>query len=438
MLGQLIRVLAIAVFAAVFQSAGAAADDSCSANSSGTCGADSARTSPDARAGFGLFPFGFHNAPSSGTAPSPASSAAKIKTAPPVQPAAGGPEVVLFYAWDCPHCHQAMEWLSGLGARYPGLKVSKYEIKRSAENRELFAGYLAGHKAGPAGVPAFFIGGRLLVGFVRGQSEAGLLAALDEASGKTAQQSAQEIAVPFIGSINPAAVSMPQFSFVLGLLDGLNPCAMWVLVMLMSLLIHTQSPRKMLMVGGIFVAASAVVYFAFMAAWFNLFLVIGGSRWITAFLGSIAVAMGLVNIKEVFFFKQGVSLMIPESAKPTLMARMRLIINERNTAVAVAATIVLALFVNLVELGCTIGLPAIFTRVLSVKQTGFAAKYFYMGIYNIAYVIPLAAIVGAFVFTLGRFRMTETHAKVLKAVSGILMLLLGLLMVLRPDALVMM
>ncbi len=346
-------------------------------------------------------------------------------------------EIAFFYTYDCPHCRKAIKWLSTLNTAYPGLGVHKYEVKREEKNRALFAQYLAEHKAAPSGFPTFFIGEEIIVGFAENRTPAEIITALDALAGNPGCpcDDKKEITVPLLGSIDPSSVSMLQFSLVLGLLDGLNPCAMWVLMFLMGLLVYTQSARKMLLIGGIFVTASAVVYFAFMAAWFNLFLIIGHGRWITITLGVVAAGMGLVNIKEVFFFKQGVSLMITDSAKYKLAGKIRRIINEKESAVMITATILLAIFVNLIELGCTIGLPAIFTRVLSAKQAGFWQKYGYMAVYNAAYVIPLVVIVSLFVFTMGRYKMTEIHGKVLKGISGVLMFILGLLMIFSPEAL---
>lgn len=432
-----------AIFMSVVLCGYVKADDSCSSNQAGACGTSSVEElfkQPQ-----NVNPLRLQSLPASTPVlvakpetRKPFAKKEHIVRQPAAEPLGNKLEIALFYAYDCPHCHQAIEWLETLSGRYPSLQVSKHEIKRGPRNLALFAEYLAAHKAMPGGVPTFFISDRMLVGFIKGQTENEITAVLDSIAGKAdcPCKETKEISVPFIGNVDPAAVSMLQFSIILGLLDGLNPCAMWVLVFLMGLLIHTKSIRKMLLVGGIFVASSALVYFAFMAAWFNLFLVIGNSHWVTLLLGFIAAIMGIINIKEIFFFKQGVSLMIPESAKPKLAEKIRRIMTEKETAIAIAATILLALFVNLIELGCTIGLPAIFTRILSVKQTGFMEKYFYMGIYNIAYIIPLAVIVATFVLTMGRYKMTEAHAKILKAISGILMLLLGLLMIFKPEALV--
>lgn len=359
------------------------------------------------------------------------------KTAPPAATSAKV-ELELFYTYDCPHCKKAIAWLPSLKTLYPDLVINTYEVKRSSKNRDRLARRLARAGAAPAGFPTFFVGENLIVGFAEKRSPDELRSALAAAYGKPGCPCEKnDIEVPFLGRINPASVSMLQFSFALGLLDGLNPCAMWVLMFLMGLLVYTRSAGKMLLIGGIFVTASALVYFAFMAAWFNLFLIIGHARWITLGLGFIAAAMGLINIKEIFFFKRGVSLMIADSAKARVAEKIRRIINEKEVPVMVSATILLAVFVNLIELGCTIGLPAIFTKVLSAKQAGFWQKYGYMAVYNAAYVIPLAIIVSLFVFTMGRYKMTEAHGKALKGISGVLMFILGLLMMFRPEILMM-
>ena len=242
--------------------------------------------------------------------------------------------------------------------------------------------------------------------------------------------------MPFLGSIRTDRVSIGQLTLVLGLLDSLNPCAIWVLTFLLSLLAHTRSRKKMLVVGGTFVLMSGFIYFAFMAAWLSLFNVIGMHKAITVILGLVAVAMGLINLKELFFFKKGVSLMIPDSAKPKIATRARKILNEKNMALAVVGTALLAAFANVVELGCTVGLPAIFTKVLSSRGISATGQIGYMALYNVYYVIPLALIVGIFAWTMGHFRVTEKTGKALKLISGAVMLALGVIMLFKPSLLV--
>lgn len=357
-----------------------------------------------------------------------------LHCAPAAQP--GAYLLELFYAYDCPHCHKAIEWVEKVAAGYPGLRFLKYEIMRDPNARGLLGERLAAHGAAMQGVPIFFIGGKAIVGFIEGQTDMELEGEFKRLAGQDCScRRKNEINIPFLGPVDPSSVSLLQFSAVLGLLDGFNPCAMWVLIFLMGLLVHTRSTKKMVLIGGVFIAVSGLIYFAFMAAWLNIFLVIGYARWITIGLGFMAVAMGLINLKELFFFKKGVSLMISDSAKPRIAERIRRIMSADKPAVMVAGTALLAVFVNLIELACTIGLPAIFTRVLSLKQASVWEKYYYMAVYNLAYVVPLAVILTLFVLTMGKYKMTETHGKILKAISGILMLLLGTLMIFKPEVL---
>ena len=346
----------------------------------------------------------------------------------------------MFYdASGCAHCKGALEWLPELTAAYPNLVVEKIAVNDGAKNKELFIETAKKFGTEPKGLPAFFIGDDVFYGFYKDKTCAGLIDKVRELSGIAEDEacvSEREISVPFLGSIRTDRVSLGQLTLVLGLLDSLNPCAIWVLTFLLSLLAHTRSRKKMLVVGGTFVAISGVIYFAFMAAWLSLFNVIGMHKAITVILGLVAVVMGLINLKELFFFKKGVSLMIPDSAKPKIATRARKILNEQNMVLAIAGTALLAGFANVVELGCTVGLPAIFTKVLSSRGISTGGQLGYMALYNVYYVIPLALIVGAFVWTMGHFRVTEKTGKVLKLVSGTVMLALGIIMLVKPSLLV--
>ena len=239
-----------------------------------------------------------------------------------------------------------------------------------------------------------------------------------------------------LASFSRGKVSLLNFTVILGLLDSLNPCAIWVLTFLLSILVYTKQRQRIALIGGVFVLASGLVYFAFMAAWLNLFVVIGMHRLITLLLAAVAIGMGLINVKELFWFKKGVSLSIPDRAKPKIAARVRGIMQERSTTIAFVGTAVLAVFANFVELGCTVGFPAVYTKVLADREPSAVVRYAYMALYNAVYVVPLGVIVGLFTVTLGHFRLTERHGKVLKLVSGVVMLALGLVMLFRPELLV--
>jgi cytochrome c biogenesis protein CcdA/thiol-disulfide isomerase/thioredoxin len=370
-------------------------------------------------------------------------SAAEPSRAPPPTPSAaafGRPVLLeMFYAHDCPHCHEALAWLPELEKKYPNLVVRKYEVKADADNRRRFDEAALRHHTKVTGVPTFFLGDDTIVGFFRDQTCAALIEKVHALSGfsrDTECERARELKVPLLGTLRTNQVSLLNFTVILGLLDSLNPCAIWVLTFLLSILVYTKQRQRIALIGGVFVLASGLVYFAFMAAWLNLFVVIGMHRLITLLLAAVAIGMGLINVKELFWFKKGVSLSIPDRAKPKIAARVRGIMQERSTTIAFVGTAVLAVFANFVELGCTVGFPAVYTKVLADREPSAVVRYAYMALYNAVYVVPLGVIVGLFTVTLGHFRLTERHGKVLKLVSGVVMLALGLVMLFRPELLV--
>ncbi len=353
--------------------------------------------------------------------------------------AVGSNSFYFFYSEYCPHCKKAHPFIEELAKKHPELNFKMLEVSKSPENKALFEQKSNELKLESRGVPTFILGTKSIVGFREGTHDKMINEMIIDYKNRGVTCGEREknlIEIPYYGTIDPNIVSLPSFTFVIGLLDGINPCAMWVLMFLLTLLVNAKSRKKLIMVGTVFVLSSAFVYFLFMTAWLNIFTFMGMKTTITYILGGVAIFMGAINFKEFFFFKKGVSLMIPEKAKPKLFQKMRNIINNSNIWVALFGTITLAFFVNLIELGCTIGLPAIYTRVLSIQKISTFTKYFYMGLYNIYYVIPLAIIVGLFVATMGKYRFEEKHAKVLKLISGILMISLGLILVLKPDLLV--
>ncbi|MFC1641459.1 cytochrome c biogenesis protein CcdA [Myxococcota bacterium] len=360
---------------------------------------------------------------------------------PTSSPARTGKPVLLemFYAHDCPHCHEALKWLPELERKYPNLVVHRYEVKAIPENRRRFDEAAARHRTTVRGVPTFFLGQDTIVGFYRDQTCASLIAKVHALSGYTRDadcERSRELEVPMLGTLRTDQISLFSFTLMLGLLDSLNPCALWVLTFLLSILVYSKQRQRVALIGGTFVLVSGLVYFSFMAAWLNLFLVIGLSRVLTVTLAVIAISMGLINLKEFFWFKQGISLTIPDRAKPKIAARARAILQEPSTTMTFAGTAVLAVFANFVELGCTVGFPAIYTKVLADREPSTLARYAYMAFYNVVYVVPLAIIVGLFTATLGRFRLAEKHGRWLKFVSGAVMLALGLTMLVKPELLI--
>jgi len=192
----------------------------------------------------------------------------------------------------------------------------------------------------------------------------------------------------------------------------------------------------MLLIGSTFVGISALIYFMFMAAWLNLFMMIGAIPVITLIAGMVAIIIGIINTKDYFLFRQGPSLTIPESAKPTLYRRMRNLLKADNIATMLLGTATLAVAANSYELLCTAGFPMVYTRLLTLSELSNLQHYAYLVLYNLIYVIPLMIIVIIFSYTLGAYKLTEQQGRFLKLLSGLMMLGLGLVMLLAPNVLV--
>jgi uncharacterized membrane protein HdeD (DUF308 family) len=241
------------------------------------------------------------------------------------------------------------------------------------------------------------------------------------------------IDVPWIGEISASRLGMPTFTILVGLVDGFNPCAMWVLLFLLSILVNLKDRWKILAVAGTFVVISGVAYFAFMAAWLNVLLLVGFLREVQIVLAVLAITVGTIHVKDFFAFKRGISLSIPESAKPGIYARVRNIVTAESLVGAVIGASVLAVLVNVIELLCTAGLPALYSQVLMMQDFPSWKNYAYLGLYIAAYMLDDALMVTLVVATLGKRKLQENEGRWLKLVSGLVILLLGFVLLLRPQ-----
>jgi hypothetical protein len=364
-------------------------------------------------------------------------------------PAEQSTVITLFWGEGCPHCEREKAFLKDLGKKHPGLLVRDYEVWKNKGNGALYRQVLRIAGVKQAGVPATVVGTAVFMGFNdqtrRSIEEAVGRCLLGGCPDGVADLSKRELAqnpetagsvrIPLLGSIDPGSVSLPVFTIVIGALDSFNPCAFFVLLFLLSLLIHARSRKRMFLIGGIFVLFSGLIYFLFMAAWLNVFMVVGQLAVITVSGGIVAVLVGGINVKDFFLFRQGVSLGIPESAKPKLFERMRGLLKAPTMPALIAGTVVLAISANAYELLCTAGFPMVYTRVLTLHQLTTFQYYQYLVLYNIVYVVPLAVIVAVITVTLGARKLTEWQGRQLKLVSGLMMLSLGAVLIVNPALL---
>ena len=357
----------------------------------------------------------------------PAAIAAAAAT--PERAAVDRPVLQVFVREGCPHCAAAEEYLPTLSKARPHLRVMVRSLDDDPAARGDLFRYSREAGVWPPGVPSFVIDGHMLVGFgSAAQTGPELLAFIDRRAPKT-----EKVETKWFGTLSVSRLGLPLFTLSLGLLDGFNPCAMWVLLFLLSLLVHLRDRRRMALIAGTFVLASGAVYFAFMAAWLNVFLVLGMSSALRATLAAVALVIGAVNLRDSLRRQSDYALSIPDIAKPGLYARMRAVMRVDTLAMSMGGVALLALVVNVVELLCTAGFPAIYTAVLTQHGLGAAAHYAYLGLYNLAYIADDALMVTLAVLFLSSPRLSLGVGRWLKLMSGAVMLGLGVVMLLRPE-----
>jgi glutaredoxin len=344
-------------------------------------------------------------------------------------------DLEVFVRAGCPHCEAAKAFLKDLQRERPAIRIAIYDIAEDSTARQRLATLTAERGIANIGVPTFLIGAEMIVGFLSAETTgAEILARLDQRAQDAVPLAAVEsIQTKWFGDLHVRNLGLPLFTVVIGLLDGFNPCAMWVLLFLLSLLVNLHDRLKLALIAGTFVAVSALVYFAFMAAWLNMFFWIGLSRPIQIGLGGIALLVGAVNVKDFFALHHGISLSIPESSKPGLYARIRRILQAESLVGALAGIVILAGLVNLVELLCTAGFPALYTQILALQQMPAWEYYSYLGLYNLAYIFDDSLMVTIAVVTLSRKKLQERAGRWLKLTSGLVMAGLGAGLLLQPK-----
>ncbi len=370
--------------------------------------------------------------------------------------------VHLYFFWSktCPHCQKAHPFVDALPQQYPWLTLHSLELTEYPDHVQQYVTMSSALGLEAQYVPAFFACGNMTAGYDSADtSGAALVASLEQcratalaatgagthagaevgaetaAAAALAPPAAPALSLPLLGALDAESLSLPAFTLVVAGLDAFNPCAFFVLMFLLSLMVHAQSRARMALIGGVFVICSGLLYFVFMAAWLNIFLVVGELALITTIAGLVAIVIAAINIKDFFWFKQGVSLSIPSSARPGLYQRSRNVLRASSLGAMLAGTAVLAVAANSYELLCTSGFPMVYTRTLTLQNLPTPTFYLYLALYNLIYVTPLLVIVAIFTVRFGAHKLTEEEGRVLKLLSGLMMLLLGIVLVIAPTLL---
>jgi cytochrome c biogenesis protein CcdA len=239
--------------------------------------------------------------------------------------------------------------------------------------------------------------------------------------------------LPFVGEVDVYKVSLPILAVLMGFLDGFNPCAMWVLIFLIGVLLGMKDKKRMWTLGIAFIVASASVYFIFMSAWLNLILFLGIIIWVRLLIAGLALFGGGYSLKKFFKNKAGTCEVTEGEKKQKVFEKLKNIAKQNNLWLALGGIIVLAFAVNLVELVCSAGLPAVFTQILAMNGLPKVGYYLYILLYIFFFMLDDLIVFFVAMFTLKMTGITNKYARYSSFIGGILMIVIGILLVFKPE-----
>ncbi|MFK5634614.1 hypothetical protein [Ornithinimicrobium sp. LYQ103] len=380
-------------------------------------------------------------------------------------------EVVVeyYYGEDCPVCAVTEPWLKDLEARTPGMRLVSVEVWNDDVGRVRLQDALERYHVPAVGVPVVFVGERAWVGFREGvhdvqieeevqrcaetgcpdpadvrlpEGTSGTVTTGEVCEGDPdnpfrcapADDTSDVLRLPLVGDVHLGERSLLVSTVLIAVVDGFNPCSLWVLTVLIALSLHSGSRRRTMIIGVTFITVTALIYALFIAGLFTVFTVVAFAPWIRMVVATVALLFAVVSIKDYFWFKRGLSFTIADDKKPGIYRGMRRVLAQGDNLLAlVGATVVLAAGVSLVEFGCTAGFPLLWTNLLSAQQAPVTTFVVLLLVYMLIYQLDELAIFTTAVVTMRASRMQERHGRILKLVGGMLMLTLAVVVIVDPD-----
>lgn len=359
-----------------------------------------------------------------------------------------------FWSKGCPHCRREMVFLESLKEKYPQIEIKDYETSSSREAARLLLAVGKELSANVSYIPFTVIGRNYVVGFYNDETtgkeiEEKVKCALkngceDLVRSFTGQEPSksemqkgrvipESLKVPIFGKIEIKNLSLPVLTFIIAFLDGFNPCAMWVLLFLISLLLGMKNRVKMYILGSVFIISSGFVYFLFLSAWLNLFLFLGFVLWVRIVIGIVALSAGGYNLHDYFTNREGVCKVTGSEKRQKVFEKLKEITQKKQFILALAGIILLAFAVNLIELVCSAGLPAIYTQVLSLAKLPNWQYYLYLLFYIIIFMLDDLVIFIIAMTTLHAVGIDSKYSRFSHLAGGIIMVIIGILMLFKPE-----
>lgn len=363
--------------------------------------------------------------------------------------------IPLYFFWSkgCSHCAKEKVFLEKLGQKYPQLIIKDFEISSSQENIRLLQKAGKKFKADVSGVPFTAVGENYVIGFLDEQTSgrqieeavicaienkcpdiiASLIDSPEAQKSKSEKFMPENLNLPILGELKTKNISLPALTIIFGLIDGFNPCAMWVLLFLISLLLGMKNRKRMWTLGTVFIIASGFVYFVFMAAWLNFLLLLGFVIWIRIIIGLVALGAGGYSLRDWYVNKNAACKVSKNQNRKKVFENLKKITHRKELLFALIGIVILAFAVNLVELVCSAGLPAVYTQILSLSSLTVFQYYLYLLLYIFFFMIDDLFVFFAAMTTLKMVGIETKYARFSRLAGGIVMLIIGILLIFKPE-----
>jgi thiol-disulfide isomerase/thioredoxin len=344
------------------------------------------------------------------------------------------PVLSVFHSLTCPHCRKEMRFLDTMEEKYPELEIRRYTLP-STDNAILLDEFLLQYDAERyrGNVPLTFIGPYVFMGYDSDEGRgAEIESAIQEVLGEVGQEGGedhvQRIQVPLLGVVDPSEYSLPMLAILLGFLDGFNVCSLGALVLIIGLTLRLQRRRAILLLGGSFIATTALVYGGLIVLWYKLFTYVGAYlNWMTVAVGLLSLVGGVYFLREYLRMrKQGAVCQFSESPWIQKITEQtgKAFENPRGVLGLFGAVIVFATVVAVVEFPCSAAVPVIFAGILADMGLSTLSYLSHIGLFVLFYMLDEIVIFGIAAYKLKLWMMNGTFTK--WAVLGEAVLLIGI------------
>lgn len=369
--------------------------------------------------------------------------------------------IYLFHSDTCPHCKEEIKYLDKLEKHYGNIKIYKYEISDN-ENARLLDKASELYDTPVRGTPFTIIGDKYFKGFSYENYYDRFVAAIEYYSDNGYKDKFGEylgnVELPtyevdddgdidkyiddrtthkikiFGHEINLKNMTLPVISVLIGLVDGFNPCAMWVLLFLISMLIGMKDKKKMVIIGSVFLLTSGLVYLLFMLAWLNAATLLLSINYVRLIIGLIALGGAFINLRSYIKHRHDNGCdVIDDNKRSKIFNKIKKFTHEKSLTLAIFGAMALAISVNIVELACSAGLPVMFIEILSMNNLSVIENGVYIGLYMIFFMIDDFIVFFIAVRTMELTGFSTKYGKISKLVGGLLLLAIGVLLIFKPE-----